>query len=81
MEKIIAGIFFVTLTPKTEKDDTPMSKKFLLLTLWMSWMSCLLIARAFERQWTVADGLPTGEVHQMVELPTGQMLVNCEGVF
>lgn len=67
--------------PKTEKDDTPMSKKFLLLTLWMSWMSCLLIARAFERQWTVADGLPTGEVHQIVELPNGQMLVNCEGVF
>ena len=58
-----------------------MSKRFLLLTLWMSWMSCLLIARAFERQWTVADGLHTGEVHQIVELPHGQMLVNCEGVF
>lgn len=31
--------------------------------------------------WTVADGLPTGEVRQIVELPNGQMLVNCEGVF
>ncbi len=34
-----------------------------------------------QRQWTVADGLPTGEVRQIVELPNGQMLVNCEGVF
>ena len=33
------------------------------------------------RHWTVADGLPTGEVRQMIELPNGQMLVNCEGVF
>jgi AraC-like DNA-binding protein len=29
----------------------------------------------------VVDGLPTGEVQQIVELPNGQMLVNCEGVF
>ena len=34
-----------------------------------------------QRHWTVADGLPTGEVQQIVELPNGQMLVNCEGVF
>ena len=34
-----------------------------------------------QRYWTVADGLPTGEVQQIVELPNGQMLVNCEGVF
>ena len=34
-----------------------------------------------QRHWTVADGLPTGEVRQIVELPGGQMLVNCEGVF
>jgi len=33
------------------------------------------------RHWTVADGLPTGEVQQIVELPNGQLLVNCEGVF
>lgn len=34
-----------------------------------------------QRHWTVADGLPTGEVQQIVELPNRQMLVNCEGVF
>ena len=34
-----------------------------------------------QRHWTVADGLATGEVQQIVELPNGQMLVNCEGVF
>jgi len=33
------------------------------------------------RQWTVIDGIPTGEIRQIVELPNGQMLVNCEGVF
>ena len=41
----------------------------------------MLAVQAQERQWTVEDGLPTGEVHQIVELPNGQMLVNCEGVF
>ena len=40
-----------------------------------------LHAMATHRHWTVADGLPTGEVQQIVELPNGQMLVNCEGVF
>ena len=44
-------------------------------------MLCLVTARSIERQWDVADGLPTGEVHQLVELPNGQLLVNCEGVF
>lgn len=34
-----------------------------------------------QRHFTVVDGLPTGEVRQIVELPNGQMLVNCEGVF
>ncbi len=34
-----------------------------------------------QRHWTVADGLPTGEVQQIVQLPNGQMLINCEGVF
>ncbi len=33
------------------------------------------------RHWSVADGLPTGEVQQIIELPNGQILVNCEGVF
>lgn len=38
-------------------------------------------ALAGHRRWTAADGLPTGEVQQLVELPNGQMLANCEGVF
>lgn len=33
------------------------------------------------RHWQVGDGLATGEVQQIVELPNGQILVNCEGVF
>ncbi|MCR4959534.1 MAG: helix-turn-helix domain-containing protein [Prevotella sp.] len=33
------------------------------------------------RQWGVLDGLPTGEVRQIIALPNHQMLVNCEGVF
>ena len=34
-----------------------------------------------QEHWSATDGLPTGEVRQIVELPNGQMLVNCEGVF
>lgn len=41
----------------------------------------LEVCSAAHRRWTVADGLPTGEVWQIVELPSRQMLVNCEGVF
>lgn len=39
------------------------------------------LCQGAHRHWTVADGLPTGEVWQIEELPNGQMLVNCEGVF
>lgn len=31
--------------------------------------------------WRASDGLPTGEIRQIVELPDGAMLINCEGVF
>lgn len=55
-----------------------MTKKLFLSILYLL---LVLSATAQERHWTVSDGLPTGEVHQMVELPNGQMLVNCEGVF
>ena len=55
-----------------------MTKKLVTLILCLSG---LLAAAAQTRRWTVADGLPTGEVHQIVELPNGQMLVNCESVF
>lgn len=40
-----------------------------------------IAAAGATRQWTATDGLPTGEVRQIVELPNGQMLINCEGVF
>lgn len=33
------------------------------------------------RQWTAGDGMPTGEVQQIIPLPNGQLLLNCEGVF
>lgn len=39
------------------------------------------VAYAEPHHWTVADGLPTGEIRQIIELPNGQMLVNCEGAF
>lgn len=50
----------------------------------VTFLTCLLLLTSNisgQRHWTVADGLPTGEVRQIVELPNGQMLVNCEGVF
>lgn len=55
-----------------------MAKKFLcaLLSVFLP-----LVGYAVTRHWTAADGLPTGEVQQIVELPNGQLLVNCEGVF
>lgn len=49
-----------------------------------TFFTCLLLFMSnicAQRHWTVAHGLPTGEVRQIVELPNGQMLVNCEGVF
>ena len=49
----------------------------LCLAAWLLAMT----ASAVHRHWTVADGLPTSEVQQIVELPNGQLLVNCEGVF
>lgn len=37
------------------------------------------VLNAQTRQWTAANGLPTNEVRQIIELPNGQMLVGCEG--
>ena len=42
---------------------------------------CLPLSGAEWRQYTSRDGLITREVHQIAELPNGQLLVNCEGVF
>ena len=50
----------------------------------VTFLTCLLLLTSNisgQRHWTVAHGLPTGEVRQIVELPNGRMLVNCEGVF
>ena len=33
------------------------------------------------QHYTVSDGLTTNEVRQVVELPNGQVMVNCEGAF
>lgn len=42
---------------------------------------CLSVADAQVRHYTVKDGLQTNEVRQVIELPNGQVLVNCEGAF
>ena len=44
-------------------------------------MLCWMGVSAQTRRWQVQDGLPTGEVRQIIALPNHQMLVNCEGVF
>lgn len=51
-----------------------------LIDCLLIWMLSATIWAA-HRHWTVTDGLPTGEVQQIIELPNRQMLVNCEGVF
>ena len=51
----------------------------ILLTI--SILLCWATMDAQTRQWSVLDGLPTGEVRQIIALPNHQMLVNCEGVF
>ncbi|MBQ3629986.1 MAG: helix-turn-helix domain-containing protein [Prevotella sp.] len=52
-----------------------------LLTLILLACTSGMLCHGEPRHFTVADGLPTGEVQQIVELPNGQLLVNCEGVF
>lgn len=52
-----------------------------ILSFLLTGIFCVIYAQAPLRKWTVADGLPTGEVHQIIELPNGQILANCEGVF
>ncbi|MBQ6192941.1 MAG: helix-turn-helix domain-containing protein [Prevotella sp.] len=44
-------------------------------------MVCWMGVSAQTRHWGPQDGLPTGEVRQIVALPNHQMLINCEGVF
>jgi len=56
-----------------------MMRYTILLTI--SVMLCGMVVSAQTRRWQVQDGLPTGEVRQIIALPNHQMLVNCEGVF
>ena len=45
---------------------------------------CYTLSSAGQTVWqhfTVSDGLTTNEVRQVVELPNGQVMVNCEGAF
>ena len=51
------------------------------LTLGLLAWAVSLAATPGVRHFTARDGLPTGEVQQIVELTDGQLLVNCEGVF
>ena len=55
-----------------------MQKRIIILT---ATLLSLLSVFAQTRNWQVGDGLATGEVQQIIELPNGQILVNCEGVF
>lgn len=56
-----------------------MMKVKLLLTIGLLLCGAGTFAQA--RHWGTQDGLPTGEVRQIVPLPNRQMLVNCEGIF
>ena len=47
----------------------------------ISMVLCWVTMDAQTRQWGVQNGLPTGEVRQIIALPNHQILVNCEGVF
>lgn len=60
---------------------TPLDMKT-SITLLLTLLACLpTMATTPPRHWAVADGLPTDEVRQLIELPNGQILVNCEGAF
>lgn len=52
-------------------------KILLTICVMLYWMGL----NAQKRHWGVQDGLPTGEVRQIIALPNHQMLINCEGVF
>ena len=55
--------------------------KHILSSLLFGFIPLVVWGQTDIRHWTVADGLPTSEVQQIIELPNGQMLINCEGVF
>ena len=51
----------------------------ILLVIWLVFSYSGVEAQT--RHWQAQDGLPTGEVRQIIPLPNHQMLVNCEGAF
>ncbi len=55
-------------------------KQYVLLYILMLLNSVATTASDI-RHLTVSEGLPNNEVRQLVELPNGQILVNCEGAF
>ncbi len=55
-----------------------MARRLLFLLIFLVHLT---VSMAIHRQWSVNDGLPTGEIHQIIELPNRQILVNCEGAF
>lgn len=55
--------------------------KTFVIAFWMLLAPTLVAGNGGARRLTAADGLLTKEVHQLVELPDGRMLVNCEGAF
>ena len=59
----------------------PMRRFFSFFLLFFSLSFILYAAERVWQHFTVADGLITNEVRQVVELPNGQVLVNCEGAF
>lgn len=58
-------------------------KSFLHIVLLLYTLGCASesMSQVVWRHYTSTDGLTTNEVRQVVELPCGQIMVNCEGVF
>ncbi|MGN0233742.1 MAG: helix-turn-helix domain-containing protein [Bacteroidaceae bacterium] len=58
-------------------------KRFTTIAFLLTSFGCTLLSTTNHvwQHYTVGDGLVTNEVRQVVELPNGQILVNCEGAF
>ena len=58
-------------------------RRFLYIVIPLLSFGCTLMSfgQNVWHHYTVGDGLITNEVRQVVELPNGQVLVNCEGAF
>ena len=58
-------------------------KRIIFIVYLLSYFGCSILtcAQTVWKHYTVSDGLTTNEVRQVVELPNGQVMVNCEGAF